>query len=112
MHKLFRLFSWHISRTQSLQRIRHFPFQVCVVLNLLVSLTGCLVACSARLAADRHTHRQSTVTLAVHAHQGLNKAKCFCWTPCKNVFLSCCAKLVLSGRTIVHKSQKITQRPS
>ena len=55
----------------------HFYFQAVVVLKLLVSLMGHLVACSARIAGDKrtdkHTHRPSTVTLAAHARQGLIK---------------------------------------
>ena len=52
---LFRLFSRHISRTQSFQEYRHFLFQVRVVLNTLVSLMGRLEPCNARIAADRRT---------------------------------------------------------
>ena len=33
-----------------------FIFQARVVLKLLVSLIGCLVACSARISVDTHTH--------------------------------------------------------
>ena len=49
---LFRLFSWHISRTQSFQENHRFVFQVRVVLKTLVSLIGRLVACSARITGD------------------------------------------------------------
>ena len=43
-----------------------------VALKRLVSLLGRLVACSARIVVDRQTHRPTTVTLAAHAHRGLN----------------------------------------
>ena len=54
-----------------------FKNKASVALNPLVPLFGHLVACSARISADRqtdththtHTHRASTVTLAAHAHQ-------------------------------------------
>ena len=49
---LFRLFSRHISRTQSFQRNRHIVFLALVALKLLVSLKSRLVACSARIVAD------------------------------------------------------------
>ena len=64
---LFRLFSRHISRTQSFQQNRHIIFLALIVLKLLVSLISCLVACSARIVVDRRT----TVTLAAHVPQGL-----------------------------------------
>ena len=51
------LFSRHIiSRTQSFQQNRPFNFQARVVLKPLVSLLGRLVACSARISVDTHTH--------------------------------------------------------
>ena len=50
-------------------------FPALVALNLLVSLIRRLVACSARIVADkqtdRQTHRTTTVTLAAHARRGL-----------------------------------------
>ena len=50
-------------------------FPALVALNLLVSLISRLVACSARIVADkqrdRQTHRTTTVTLAAHARRGL-----------------------------------------
>ena len=50
-------------------------FLALVALKLLVSLISRLVACSARIVADRQTdrqtHRTTTVTLAAHAHRGL-----------------------------------------
>ena len=49
----------------------HFNFLAHVPLKLLVSLISRLVACSARIVADRHTHRPTTVTLAAHARRGL-----------------------------------------
>ena len=55
---LFSLFSRHISRTQSFQRNRHISFLALVALKLLVSLISRLVACSARIVADRQTDRQ------------------------------------------------------
>ena len=76
---LFRLFSRHISRTQSFQQNHHIIFLARVALKLLVSLMSRPVACSARIVADRHrhnvidtyTHRTTTVTLAAHARRGL-----------------------------------------
>ena len=62
---LFCLFSRHISRTQ---QNRHINFHALVALKLLVSLISHLVAYSARIVVDRHTHtnrqthRPSTVT--------------------------------------------------
>ena len=46
-----------ISRTQSFQQNRHIRFLALVALKLLVSLISHPVACSARIVADRHTHR-------------------------------------------------------
>ena len=76
---LFSLFSRHISRTQSFQQNRHVSFLALVALKLLVRLISRLVACSARIVADkqtnrqtdRQTHRKTTVTLAAHARRGL-----------------------------------------
>ena len=51
--------------------IRHVIFRALVALKLLVSLISRLVACSARIVADRQTDRQSTVTLTAHARRGL-----------------------------------------
>ena len=72
---LFRLFSRHISGTQSFQENRLFYFHAFVALKLLVSLIGRLVACTARISVDRQTDKQtdrpSTVTLAAHARRGL-----------------------------------------
>ena len=67
----FRLFSWHISRTQSFQENRLTVFHVRVVLKQLVSLIGHLVACSARISVDTRTDRTTTVILAAHARRGL-----------------------------------------
>ena len=53
---LFSLFSRHISRTQS---FRHIIFLALVALKLLVSLISRLVACSARIVADRQTDKQT-----------------------------------------------------
>ena len=57
-----RLFSRHISRTQSFQEKCLIPFQARVVVKTSVSLTGRLVPCSVRIAADRqtdtHTHTE------------------------------------------------------
>ena len=53
---LFRLFSRHISRTQSFQENRPFNFQARVVLKPLVSLTDRRVACSSRISVDTHTY--------------------------------------------------------
>ena len=69
--RLFRLFSRHISGTQSFEEYRHFNFRVGVVLKPLVSLMGRLVMCSSRIRVDRQkdrwTERTTTVTLAAHA---------------------------------------------
>ena len=56
---LFSLFSRHISRTQSFQQNRHIIFPALVALKLLVSLISRLVACSARIDADKQTDRQT-----------------------------------------------------
>ena len=70
-YRLFSLFSRHISQTQSFQQNRHIIFPALVAPNLLVSLISRLVACSARIVADKQTdkqtHRTTTVTLAAHA---------------------------------------------
>ena len=70
-----RLFSRHISRTQSIQQNIHIIFLALVALKLLVSLISRLIACSARIVGDRrtdrHVHRMTTVTLAAHARRGL-----------------------------------------
>ena len=57
--RLFRLFSGHISRTQSFQQNRHIIYLAFVALKLLVSLISRLVACSARIVADKQTDRQT-----------------------------------------------------
>ena len=51
----------------------HLSFHIPHVLQLLVSLISCVVACSARIKTDRH--RPSTVTLAAHAHRGLTRRR-------------------------------------
>ena len=56
---LFRLFSRHISRTQSFQQNRHILFHALVALKLLISLISRLVACSARIVVDRQTNKQT-----------------------------------------------------
>ena len=56
---LARLFSRHISRTQSFQQNRHINFHALVALKLLVSLISRLVACSARIVVDTQTNRQT-----------------------------------------------------
>ena len=66
-----------ISRTQSFQRNRHVIFLALVALKLLVSLISRLVACSARIVADKQTHRTTTVTLAAHARRGLISSICY-----------------------------------
>ena len=55
----FALFSRHISRTQSFQRNRNILFLALVALKLLVSFIIRLVACSARIVADKQTNRQT-----------------------------------------------------
>ena len=86
--KLFRLFSRHISGTQSFRENRHISIHLLVVHNPLVPLIGRLVACSARTRADRQTDRQTdrttTVTLAAHARRGLMRVE----TPTKPVSCS------------------------
>ena len=57
--RLFRLFSRHISRTQSFQQNRHINFHALLALKLLVSLISRLVACSARIVVDKQTDRQT-----------------------------------------------------
>ena len=66
-----RLFSRHISGTQSFQENRHVNINLLVVHNPLVPLIGRLVDCSARTRTDRQTDRTTTVTLAAHARRGL-----------------------------------------
>ena len=56
---LFRLFSRHISRTQSFQQNRHISFHALVALKMLVSLINRLVACSPRIVIDRQTDTQN-----------------------------------------------------
>ena len=56
---LFRLFSRHISGTQSFRENSHNNINLLVVHNPLVPLIGRLVACSARTRADRQTDRQN-----------------------------------------------------
>ena len=56
---LFRLFSRHISRTQSFQQNRHIDFHALVALKLLVSLISRFVACSARIVVDKQTDRHT-----------------------------------------------------
>ena len=55
------------------RKITFFIIQALIVLKPLVSLIGRSLACSARIAVDRHTytHKPSTVTITAHAHQGL-----------------------------------------
>ena len=55
---------------------RHFRNQAGVALNPLVSLFGCLVARSARISVERHTHRPSIITLVAHARRGLIRSRC------------------------------------
>ena len=60
-------------------KIGTFFYLALVALKLLVSLISRLVACSARIVADKQTnkqthkqtHRTTTVTLAAHARRGL-----------------------------------------
>ena len=62
----------------------HFYIAANLTLNMMVSFIILLIACTARIACanrhtdgkthrqtDRHTHKTTTVTLAVHARQGL-----------------------------------------
>ena len=59
---LFRLFSRHISRTQSFQQNRHIHFHALVALKLLVYLISCPVARSPRIVVDKQTNRQTDMT--------------------------------------------------
>ena len=63
---LFRLFSPHISRTQSFQQNRHINFLALVALKLFVSLISRLVACSARIVADELCSESIKVALSVY----------------------------------------------
>ena len=66
---------------QLFQENRHFIFQALVILKLLISLTIHFVAHSTEISihtdadrqTDRQIHRQSTITLTVHASRGLLK---------------------------------------
>ena len=64
------LFSRHLSNAVVSGKSPVY-FSGCVVLKLLVSLTGRLVACSARIRVVTHTDKATTVTLAAHVHRGL-----------------------------------------
>ena len=79
---LFRMFSHHISRTQSFQQNSQIMFHALVALKMLVSLISRLVARSPRIAVHKQTdrqtnrqtkqtHRTTTVTIAAHARRGL-----------------------------------------
>ena len=59
---LFRLFSRHISRTQSFQQNRHIHFHALVALKLLVSLISFPVARSPRIVVDKQTNRHDKHT--------------------------------------------------
>ena len=72
--------TWSLTVPVTRSRTPHnrlFNFRALVLLQLLVSLKSCVVACSARIETDRQTdthtqtHRPSTVTLAAHARRGL-----------------------------------------
>ena len=54
-----RLFSRHISRTQSFQQNRQFNFHALVALKMLVSLISRLVDCRPRIVVDKQTDRQT-----------------------------------------------------
>ena len=81
IHISFFASVYGISLKRSRVRKIALIFQVLVVLKTLVLLMGRLVACNARIAADRQTdrqtdlHRPSTVTLVAHVHRGLRNAK-------------------------------------
>ena len=62
----------YVSNAVRFRKITVF-FQAQVVLKQLVSLIGCLVACSARTSVDTHTHtdKPTILTLTAHARQGL-----------------------------------------
>ena len=90
---------------QSFQRNRHVLFLALVALKLLVSLISRLVACSARIVADRQTHRTTTVTLAAHARRGGETGELF---SILNVHCDCygysslpCLVLMIDPTTII-----------
>ena len=62
--------NYQFTHAQFAEGLHFSAFQVGVVLKQLVSLMGHLLACSARISANTHTHKPSTVTLAVHASRG------------------------------------------
>ena len=79
------VFTPYLSNAVVSAKLPHY-FLALVALKLLVSFISRLVACSARIVADKQTnnsrtqtnrqtnmqtHRQSTVTLAAHARRGL-----------------------------------------
>ena len=100
----------HISRTQSFQRNRHILFLALVTLKLLVSLISRLVACSARIVADKQTDRQTdrqtyrttTVTLAAYARRGLiiSTSQDITLGPVCYVSFSCWSVLTEPARTL------------
>ena len=64
----FHAISLERSRFSKIATLFFLPF---VALKLLVLLISRLVACSARIDADKQTNRTTTVTLAAHARRGL-----------------------------------------
>ena len=71
---LFRLFSRHISRTQSFLENRHFKNQASVALNPFVSLLGHFVT---RGGKKSGTDGRTALAAHAHARRGLMKAlKC------------------------------------
>ena len=73
---LFRLFSRYISGMQSFKENGRIKINA-LIHKSLVPLIGRLVA---RSAITRAADRPSTVTLAAHAHRGLNISKCSGWS--------------------------------
>ena len=53
----------------------------CVVLKPLLSLIGCLVACSVRISVDTHADQNNYCNLAAHACRGLNIVYGHCHIP-------------------------------
>ena len=76
------------SRTHSFQQNRHFNFLAHVPLKLLVSLISRLVACSARIVVDRHTHRNPRCACAARVTVlGLSVCPSVCPSVCLSVRL-------------------------
>ena len=68
MHGWILAISCHVLRSvlAGVRATCHYIFQAFVTLKLWISLISHIMASSARIVVDRHTHRTTTVTLAVH----------------------------------------------